>query len=56
MGTLLHLLEGKISLQGTLDPSCAYAEDQAGKNEENNGFAFPRILTSSCIIASKAMH
>lgn len=49
-------VEGKISLQGILDPSCACVEDQAGRNEENYGFAFPSILASSCITASKAMH
>lgn len=39
----------KISLWGTLDPSCAYGEDQAGRNEENYGFAFPSILTSTVV-------
>lgn len=43
------LVEGKISLQGTLDPSYAYGEDQAGRNEENYGFAFPSILTSTVV-------
>lgn len=39
----------KNSLQGILDTSCAYGEDQAGRNEENYGFAFPSILTSTVV-------
>lgn len=42
-------VEGKTSLQGTLDLSCAYGEDQARRNEENYGFAFLSILTSTVV-------